>query len=163
MDNIKTGFRIKGWVEDVSPVLSKARLNLVPLRFGAGIKGKLLDSFRNGTPSITPSIGAEGIVNSRQLAILARDEPDRFSKLAIELYSNQHKWNEIRKLGIDLINEHFNKVTFEEKLHRKITDLYHHLNQHRALNIVGSILAHQSMQSTKYLSKWIEAKNKAQL
>ncbi len=163
MDNIQTGFRIKGWVEDVSSVLSKARLNLVPLRFGAGIKGKLLDAFRNGTPSITTSIGAEGIVNTHQLAILARDEPDSFSKLAVAVYRNQHKWNEIRKLGIDLISEHFNKVTFGEKLHRKITELDHHLNRHRALNVVGSILAYQSMQSTKYLSKWIEAKNKAQL
>jgi hypothetical protein len=163
MDNIKTGFRIKGWVEDVSSVMSRARLNLVPLRFGAGIKGKLLDGFRNGTPSITTSIGAEGIVNTQQLALLARDEPDSFSKLAVDVYQNQYKWDEIRKLGIDLINEHFNKVTFGERLHRKITELDDHLNQHRALNVVGSILAYQSMQSTKYLSKWIEAKNKAKL
>ena len=163
MDNIETGFRIKGWVEDLASVMSKARLNLAPLRFGAGIKGKLLDGFRNGTPSITTSIGVEGIVNSQQLSILARDEPDSFSKLAVDVYCNEHKWNEIRKLGIDLINKHFNKANFGEKLHIKITELDHHLKHHRALNIVGSILAYQSMQSTKYLSRWIEAKNKAQL
>jgi len=61
LHNEKTGFLIKGWAEDALEVMESARLCLAPLRFGAGIKGKLLDAMLMQTPSITTSIGAEGI------------------------------------------------------------------------------------------------------
>lgn len=159
MECAKTGFRIMGWVDDVDSVMSKAKINLVPLRFGAGIKGKLLDGFRNGTPSVTTSVGIEGIGNSNELDLFTQDEPKGFSNLAIELYLNTHKWKETQNMGKDLINKHFNKAGFEEELYKKIIELDKNLDQHRATNIVGGILAHHTLQSTKYLSKWIEAKN----
>jgi len=160
MDNEKTGFRIKGWVKDVQVVMSKAKLNLVPLRFGAGIKGKLLDGFRNGTPAITTSVGIEGIDHTNQLKLCTRDEALSFSNLAIELYLNSHKWKEVQNLGTDLINEHFTNEALKEELFKKFIALGNNLYQHRATNIIGGILTHNSLQSTKYLSKWIEAKNK---
>lgn len=159
MECAKTGFRIKGWVNDAGSVMSKAKINLVPLRFGAGIKGKLLDGFINGTPSVTTSIGLEGIGDSDEINLFTQDEPIGFSNLAIELYLKYHKWKENQNMGTDLINKHFNKVVFGEELYKKIIELDKNLDQHRATNIIGGILAHQTLQSTKYLSKWIEAKN----
>jgi len=159
MESAETGFRIKGWVRNVAPILSKARLNLVPLRYGAGLKGKLMDGFINGTPSVTTSVGLEGIGNSDELNLFTQDEPIGFSRLAIELYQNKYKWKEAQNMGTDLINKYFNKVVFGEAFNKKIIELNKNLKQHRASNIIGGILAHKTMQSTKYLSKWIEAKN----
>ena len=159
MESAETGFRIKGWVRDVVPILSKARLNLAPLRYGAGLKGKLMDGFINGTPSVTTSVGLEGIGNQDELNLFTKDEPIGFSRLAIELYQNKYKWKEAQNMGTDLINKYFNKVIFGEVFNKKIIELNKNLKQHRTSNIIGGILAHKSMQSTKYLSKWIEAKN----
>ena len=159
MESAETGFRIKGWVRDLVPILSRARLNLVPLRYGAGLKGKLMDGFINGTPSVTTSVGLEGIGNKDELNLFTQDEPIGFSRLAIELYQNKYKWKETQNMGTDLINKYFNKVVFGEAFNKKIIELNKNLKQHRASNIIGGILAHKTMQSTKYLSKWIEAKN----
>ncbi|WP_299162217.1 glycosyltransferase family 4 protein [uncultured Eudoraea sp.] len=159
MESPKTGFRIKGWVRDAASIMAQAKLNLIPLRFGAGLKGKLLDGFINGTPNVTTSIGMEGIGNSEELNLFTQDEAIGFSKRAIELYRSKYKWKETQNLGTDVINKHFNKVVFGERLNKKIIELDKNLNQHRATNIIGGILAHKTLQSTKYLSKWIEAKN----
>lgn len=160
MDNAKTGFRIKGWVKDIAPVLANARINLVPLRFGAGLKGKLLEGFRNGTPAIATSAGAEGTGNTNELKLCTRDEAVSFSNLAIELYLDSRKWKEVQNLGANLINKRFSNEDLKEKFFRKIIELDENLHLHRAANIFGGILTHHSMQSTKYLSKWIETKNK---
>lgn len=61
MDNLKEGFRIMGWAESAEMVLKQAKVGLAPLRFGAGIKGKLIDAMQAGTPTVTTSIGAEGM------------------------------------------------------------------------------------------------------
>lgn len=159
MECAKTGFRIKGWVNDVNSIMSKAKLNLAPLRFGAGLKGKILEGFMNGTPGVTTSIGVEGIGDSDALNSITQDEPIGYANLAIELYQNKDKWKETQNLGTELINKHFNKVVFGKELNKKIIELDKNLEQHRATNIIGGILAHQTLQSTKYLSKWIEAKN----
>ena len=57
----KEGFLIKGFIENVNEVMCKARVCLVPLQFGAGLKGKMIDAMTNGTPCVTTSIGAEGL------------------------------------------------------------------------------------------------------
>ncbi|MGB5498254.1 MAG: glycosyltransferase, partial [Maribacter sp.] len=61
MHNPKAGFHVEGWTESVAAVIGQSRVNLAPLRFGAGIKGKLIDAMQCGTPSITTAIGAEGM------------------------------------------------------------------------------------------------------
>ncbi|WP_067342778.1 glycosyltransferase family 4 protein, partial [Marinomonas spartinae] len=53
LHNAKDGFLVKGWAENAQTVMQQARLCLAPLRFGAGIKGKLVEAMQMGTPSIT--------------------------------------------------------------------------------------------------------------
>lgn len=61
MDDPKAGFRVHGWVPDAREAIGRHRVNLAPLRFGAGIKGKIADGWAVGTPVVTTSIGAEGM------------------------------------------------------------------------------------------------------
>src|SRR5699024_8756338 len=74
----KEGFIIKGWAENVEEVMKQYRLQLAPIRFGAGLKGKIIDGMRFGVPSITTEIGAEGIGNIEGL--IAKTEEDFIEK-----------------------------------------------------------------------------------
>ncbi len=159
MHNEKEGFLVEGWVEDAREVLNKARVNLVPLRFGAGLKGKLITSMQNGTPSVTTPIGAEGMHGDLEYSGRISETATTFANAAIELYTNQPIWEQGQVNGIQIINALYDKSVWIKKLDAKITLVQKGLETHRKKNFVGAMLGHQTMASTKYMSKWIEEKN----
>jgi hypothetical protein len=77
------------------------------------------------------------------------------------LYQNEELWNSAQKNGIELVNQRFEKSLFENDFITKTNELLSNLNSHRNQNFLGQILQHQTMQSTKFMSRWIELKNKA--
>ncbi|MEM9001303.1 MAG: glycosyltransferase [Bacteroidota bacterium] len=159
MNNPKKGFLVHGWAEDIAGVLQHARVQLAPLRFGAGIKGKLLDAMQNGIPSITTTIGAEGMNGSGQWGGAIADSVKKFAERAIALYTSEQAWIEAQQNAIDLLNGHYAKNVNTKKLFDKIDLLTENLEIHRTTNFTGAMLQHQTMASTKYLAKWIEEKN----
>jgi glycosyltransferase involved in cell wall biosynthesis len=158
LNNEKEGFLIKGQAEDVDKVMKNSRVCLAPLRFGAGLKGKVIDAFKNATPCIMTSIAAEGIFEIEETSECVLDNPKDFAKMAVSLYNDASKWQFYRNEAIKLINERFQKETFEKRLFDTIEHLLNNLSTHRHHNFVGQLLQHHTMQSTKYMSKWIEAK-----
>ena len=60
LNDVKSGFIVKGFCENICEALGTAKILLAPLRFGAGIKGKVIEAFKYGTPVITTPIGGEG-------------------------------------------------------------------------------------------------------
>ena len=159
MQNLENGFLIKGWVANANKAMSLARVNLAPLRFGAGLKGKLILAMQTGTPSCTTSIGAEGMHKSLPWSGTITNNADEFAKAAIDLYNNQNKWYMAQQSAITIINSLYRKEKLHDLFNSKINDLQLNLPKHRTKNFVGSMLSHRTMQSTKYLSKWIEEKN----
>ncbi len=157
--NPDLGFLVHGWAEDIQGVLSNTRLNLVPLRFGAGLKGKFLDAMICGTPSITTQIGSEGILKNVDDGYTSADEKKDFVTEALHLYRDKQAWEEHLLKERKLLSELFQKQPHSLKLKDRIAYLAAHLDDHRRQNVVGSILHHQTLNSTKYLAKWIEAKN----
>ncbi len=160
MHNEKEGFMVHGWTESVKDVMEKARVNLAPLRFGAGLKGKLIAAMQNGTPSVTTSIGAEGMHDGFAFAGCIADDAQSFVDRSIELFSNHTFWYTSQKNGVEIMNSNYDSSALEKRLGTKIEGISENLEKHRHLNIVGQLLLHQTMASTKYMSKWIEAKNK---
>ncbi|MBT8393731.1 MAG: glycosyltransferase family 4 protein, partial [Bacteroidia bacterium] len=160
LNNQKEGFFIKGFASDVNEVMQRSKVCLVPLKFGAGLKGKIFDAMINGTPCITTSIGAEGIFGNLDPNGFIEDETQSFVNRAIELYNNKTEWIQMQKNGFKAIKERFNRLNFEGKFLEKINQLQRNLYLFREKNFFGSILVHHSMQSTKYMSKWIEEKNR---
>ena len=160
LHNEKEGFLIKGRVEDAHKVIEKARVLLAPLQFGAGLKGKLIDAMQTGTPSVTTTIGAEGMHAALPWNGFIVDAPEDIASKAIELYTNEVIWQASQRNGFEIINQLYNKIQLSEKLRQRITDLQENLKSHRSHNIIGSLLQHHTLQSTKYLSKWIEEKRK---
>lgn len=156
----KEGFLIKGWAKEVSEVMKDAKVCLAPLRFGAGLKGKFLDAMKNGTPAVTTSLGAEGITGDYSFAGTIADKVDDLVKASVALYVNKENWLAAQQNGISILNNRFNKNVFSEKFTSQLKFLEKNKVQHRRQNFIGEILQHQSIQSTKYMSKWIEEKNK---
>jgi len=160
LHNEKEGFLVKGFAEDVNQVMQKSRVCLAPLHFGAGLKGKLVDALRNGTPCIMSTIAAEGMFGNLEPNGLIEDVPDKFADKAVQLYQNESLWEENQQNGFQIINQRFDKTSFQLKLIQKIEEIAQHLNNHRIKNFTGQILQHHTMKSTKFMGKWIEEKNK---
>lgn len=93
LNNKKEGFNIKGWVDDSKEVMGKARVCLAPLRFGAGLKGKLIEAMECGTPSVTTPVGAEGISGGMLWPGFVAEDSEVFARKAVELYANKTTWN----------------------------------------------------------------------
>ena len=154
------GYFIKGFAEDVNSVMQNARICLAPLRFGAGLKGKLIDAMKNGTPCVMSNIAAEGMFGSLEPNGCIADDAEVFVQEAVELYTNQSIWKAKQKVGFNVLNNRFDKAIFQTPFADRIEYLLNNLKKHRQKNFIGAMLQHQTLQSTKYLSKWIEEKNK---
>lgn len=155
------GFHIRGRAKDAKEVVRQARICLAPLRFGAGLKGKLLEAMQCGTPSVTTDIGAEGMDGDLEWCGRIGNEASCLASAAVELYSNPAKWKEAQKQGARIINKRFVNQKHAGKLIDRILSLSENLEQHRLQNFTGSMLRHHTMASTEYMSRWIEEKNKS--
>ena len=160
LHNQKQGFYIMGWADSVAHVMQKARVCLAPLRFGAGLKGKLLDAMLYGTPGVTTSIGAEGMYGDLPMPGVIADTPERFAELSVAIYSNKIKWQQNAQRGVEIIKERYNGKAISRDFMTRLDALKTNLKLHRQAHFIGQILQHQSLQASKYLSKWIEEKNK---
>lgn len=160
LNNPKTGFLIKGWADDAYAVMQSARLCLAPLRFGAGIKGKLLDAMVCGTPSITTPIGAEGMTKGEDWPGIIADRDDAFIDACVELYTDPIAWQKKQQAAQPILSTHYDGDQSGPQLIQQIITLRHDLPSHRLHNFTGAMLNHHSMKSTQYMSQWIEAKNK---
>ena len=187
LHNEKQGFLVKGWASDVESVMMNAKALIAPLRFGAGIKGKLLDAMRCGTPSITTWIGAEGIaedsvdvdsgmnvkpekevknLQSAQWpgALCDADITDSsvirdYVERAVALYEDEKVWNLGNKHTASLLDV-FKQQQPEIPLIERINELKQGLDKHRDTLFMQSLLWHQTLAASKYMSQWIEAKSK---
>jgi len=160
LHNPKTGFHIKGWAKDAHEVMESARVCLAPIRFGAGIKGKLLDAMTCQTPSVTSSIGSEGMHEQEPWGGAIEDEVELFVDASVLLYTQEDKWEQAKKNAIELLHAKYNGEKLGNQLIEKIVNIEENLEEHRLNNFTGAMLKHHSLQSTKYMSQWIELKSK---
>jgi hypothetical protein len=156
----KSNFYILGRAEDAFDVVKKAKVVLAPIRFGAGIKGKLLEAMQCGTPSVTSSIGAEAMNDSLDWNGFIKDNPTDFVDAAVTLYQDKELWQESQENGFIILEQRYKKSLFESEFVTRINALWSNLKQHRKANFMGALLQHHLHSSTKYMSKWIEEKNK---
>ncbi|MEP2237115.1 MAG: glycosyltransferase [Maribacter sp.] len=160
MHNPKEGFVVQGRAADVNKVMQNAKVCLAPLRFGAGIKGKLLSAMQNGTPSVTTTIGAEGMHGILDWNGYIENDDTAFVAAAVRLYTTQLTWQKAQQQGKTLINTLYAKKGLKSILANRIVEIEKNLHVHRAQNFTGALLQHQTMTATKFMSKWIEEKNR---
>ena len=93
------GVRMVGWVPDVAPYFQQARISVVPLLYGAGTKRKMIQALMAGTPTVTTSIGAEGLrLESGGHALIA-DDAEAFASSIAKLLSDEALWGRVQKAG----------------------------------------------------------------
>jgi O-antigen biosynthesis protein len=156
----KSNFFIMGRAENAQEVVRKSKVVLAPLRFGAGIKGKLLEAMQTGTPSVTTNIGAEAMHGNLPWNGFVTDTVEDFVDAAVQLYTDTSSWLASQHNGFPILNKRYQKDLFEGIFVERLQHLLSNIEEHRRNNFYGALLQHHTLSSTKYMSKWIEAKNK---
>lgn len=160
LHNPDKGFHVLGWAKDANSVMRQAKVCLAPLRFGAGIKGKLAEAMLNGTPNVTTPVGSEAMACGLEWSGLIGENAQEIASQAVKLYQDEALWEHCQQNGFDIIRTGYNKVTLGQKLIDAIEDQLDNLEEIRNDNFTGAMLRHHHHKSTQYMAQWIEAKNK---
>ncbi|MBX8569037.1 glycosyltransferase family 4 protein [Pseudomonas cichorii] len=160
LHNAAQGFHIMNWAEDALQVMSGARICLAPLRFGAGIKGKLMDAMLSGTPSVTTPVGAEAMSGDLPWPGTIASSASEIADAAVRLYQDQTLWEEAQAAGRTILQTRFQHRQHCDSLIERIETLRQDLPRHRIANFTGAMLRHHHHKSTQYMAQWIEAKNR---
>lgn len=154
------GFHIMGWVDDAPAVMARARVCLAPLRFGAGIKGKLAEAMVCGTPSVTTSIGAEGMQGNLPWGGIVADDAWALADAAVRLHEEQTLWQQAQQNGVTILQQRFDAALIGRALIHRLEVCRASLLEHRWKNFTGALLRHHQHKSTLYMARWIEEKNR---
>ncbi|MCJ0742544.1 glycosyltransferase [Pedobacter montanisoli] len=160
LNNKTERFFVHGRTDNAQNTLAKHRILLAPITFGAGIKGKFIDAMQTGTPNVTTSVGAESMHKDLPWGGFIENDWKEFCLKAVLLYNHKEEWLKAQQNGTLILNSLYRKTAFEDLFLTNIKEIYHSLPQHRQQNFMGEILKHQSLQSTRYMSLWIEEKNR---
>ncbi|MEX2367711.1 MAG: glycosyltransferase [Pseudohongiellaceae bacterium] len=107
---------ITGFISDIKPLFNDIRLSIAPLRYGAGVKGKINSSMAYGVPVVTTTVGAEGMNLVHEQDVLIADSPEDFARQVLRAYSDESLWQKLSAAGIRNIEEHFSFQLAERQL-----------------------------------------------
>jgi GT2 family glycosyltransferase len=107
---------VVGFVPDPYERLSRARVHVHPLRFGAGIKLKLIDTMAAGLPFVTTPTGAEGLGLDHLEDVLVADGEEALARLAVDLYNDRELWLRAQRDLLSIVREHFGRERFRSIL-----------------------------------------------
>ena len=97
---------VTGYVRDIEPYFLNHRVFVAPLRYGAGMKGKIGQSLSYGLPVITTSIGAEGFNLTQELDITIADSPEDFAESVLTVYNSGDLWNSFSKASLKTVKQY---------------------------------------------------------
>jgi GT2 family glycosyltransferase len=115
--------QVLGFQKDISPYFNACRLMVAPLRFGAGIKGKLGTSFSFGLPVVATSIAAEGMYLQHGREVLIGDTPQEFADAVLRLYNDPALWASMSTAGRQLVRERYSPEVIREGLRQVIASI----------------------------------------
>jgi O-antigen biosynthesis protein len=107
---------VVGYVEDLSHYLDRCRMSVVPLRYGAGMNGKIGTSMSYGVPCVATSIAVEGLGLKQGENILVGDTPENFAQEVVTLYTDKHLWDHLSISGLSFAEAHWSIKVGERKL-----------------------------------------------
>jgi GT2 family glycosyltransferase/glycosyltransferase involved in cell wall biosynthesis/SAM-dependent methyltransferase len=101
------GVEVTGYVPELGDVLDRCRLAVAPLRYGAGIKGKLAMTMAYGLPSVASPIAVEGMGLEDGTHVVVADAPERFADEIVALYHDEARWTAISDAGMRFLDDHY--------------------------------------------------------
>jgi O-antigen biosynthesis protein len=112
------GVVFHGFVEELEPLLDGIRIAVAPLRYGAGVKGKINMSMSYGQPVVATSMAVEGMYLNPGEDVLVADEPEAFAAAVIRLYRDEALWTRLSRNGLANIERHFSFAAAREAVQR---------------------------------------------
>jgi glycosyltransferase involved in cell wall biosynthesis len=110
------GVVVHGHVPDLEAMLDQARISLAPLRYGAGIKGKINQSLSRGLPVVATACAAEGMFLADGEDVLVADDAASFADAVLRLYGDRDLWERLRRGGLENTRQHFSRDTARQAL-----------------------------------------------
>ena len=114
---------VLGYVPDVEPLFRDCRLMVVPLRYGAGLKGKLGESLSYGLPVVTTSTGAEGFGLTDGVEALIADEPQAFAAAVVRAYEREDLWRRLAEHGRRHVEKFFTPEVVAEVIDSSMREM----------------------------------------
>lgn len=103
----RDGLDIVGFVDELDPLLRKTRVSIAPLRFGAGVKGKVNEAMNNGIPVVATTCAVEGMGLVPGRDVLVADDPQQFAEAIAALYRDDVLWTTVAENGMRNVHAHF--------------------------------------------------------
>ncbi len=114
------GVTVTGFVDDMQAVLEAHRASIAPLRYGAGVKGKIGEYLSTGTPCVTTSVGAEGMGLVAGKEVLVADTPEDFAAAILQVYDNKSLWQDLSLNGKKYVERVLSPVSVKPELSNSI-------------------------------------------
>jgi glycosyltransferase involved in cell wall biosynthesis len=162
------GVHFKGFAPTLD-IMTQYRVCLAPLRFGAGLKGKIVESWWHGLPVCTTAVGAEGMTaadagddgaDSPWGGLYGGATAEELAADAARLYTDQELWESCQRAGFSLLRRLYDAEGRLAAVHGAIEGALEGLEERRAQDFVGQVLWQQQVRSTEYFSRWIELKER---
>ncbi len=115
--------QVMGYVEDVDSLFHKCRVFVSPLRYGAGMKGKIGQALSYGLPIVTTAIGAEGIGLEHDHSAFVADDAESFAAAVLQIYRSKELWQRLSDSGYKHIEENYTPAIVEAGIHKALAEL----------------------------------------
>lgn len=116
--------RMVGWVPSIEPYLERARVSVLPLTYGAGIKGKLVQALMTGTPSVSTRVGTEGLELQNGEHVLVADDPADFAAAVSRLLTERKLWEHLAREGRKHADGKYSRETEQKRFRDAISAVF---------------------------------------
>jgi glycosyltransferase involved in cell wall biosynthesis len=125
-DKAGDGVVVHGWVHDLHPLYDRVRLAVAPLRYGAGMKGKVTEALALGVPVVTTSVGVEGMAPAVRDAAIVADDADGLVAAIVDAHGDDDRWTDIHLAAPAVVEAAYGSGSVREVLERTLQDLRAH-------------------------------------
>jgi len=114
---------VLGYVAETKPFLETSAVSIAPLRFGAGMKGKIGEAMSFGLPVVTTTVGVEGFGLTPGVNVLVGDSPKAFAQAVVSLLQNKEVWERIGQAGYEFIKGNYSEPVVRRLVYRLFDEL----------------------------------------
>lgn len=114
---------VHGFIEDLESFLDNMKVSVAPLRYGAGIKGKVATAMANGLPVVASKIAVEGMGLTNHENILVAENPEEYVQLILDIYNNSDLWEKISRNGVQYADNAWGASSYLNELDKIFKDL----------------------------------------
>ena len=115
---------VTGYVPETSPYLHRSHVSVAPLRYGAGMKGKIGEAMAHGIPVVTTVVGAQGMGLAHGKNVMIADSPRCFAAAVLELLEDKRLWETIRGNAVQIIEDNYTPKQVGQALLDALESIY---------------------------------------